>query len=214
MLWTTGLPPPFHYWPIFMPATLFLIAVFVEGTEPLARFFAAPATRFLGRLSFAFYLVHFVVLAYAGLTPLAEIPAASGWHWLPIPLLLADRLTSVYRYVAIHVPACLALTALCMAGDGPVRRFLASDAMRYLGRLAFAFYIVHYVVISYVEAGPLARLAPDDPQRWLLLAGLLAVCLLAALALHCGVERPSYRPVRAWVAGLFARFSAAPPAAS
>jgi len=129
-------------------------------------------------------------------------------------MLLTSSLLTVYRYVAIFVPACLALTALCMAGDGPLRRLLASDAMRWLGRLAFAFYIIHYVVFSYVEISPLAQLAPDDPLRWLLPPGLLAITFLGAVALHYGVERPTYGPVRAWAMRLFSRLSSAPPATS
>ncbi len=89
MILTIDLPPAFRYWPIFMPATLFLIAVFAEGSGALSRLFGSPAARFLGRVSFAFYLVHFVVISYAGLTPLAAIAADSPWRWTIIPLLLS-----------------------------------------------------------------------------------------------------------------------------
>lgn len=88
MILTVGLPRTFLYWPVFMPATLLLIAVFAEGRGPLSRFFACDAMRFLGRVSFAFYLVHFVVISYAGLTGLAAIAPDSAWRWSLIPLLL------------------------------------------------------------------------------------------------------------------------------
>jgi len=88
MILTIDMPAPFRFWPIFMPATLFLIAVFAEGTGPISRFFGSTAARFLGRVSFAFYLVHFVVISYAGLTPLAAMAPDSAWRWTIIPLLL------------------------------------------------------------------------------------------------------------------------------
>lgn len=99
MIFTIDLPPAFRYWPIFMPATLFLIAVFAEGSGKLSRFFASDTMRFLGRVSFAFYLVHFVVISYAGLTPLSAIAETSPWRWSIIPLLL---LTTFLCALPIH----------------------------------------------------------------------------------------------------------------
>ena len=88
MVLTRDLPAPYRYWPAFMPAALFAIAVFAEGTGPLARFFASDALRALGRLSFAFYLVHYAVIRYAEWTALARVPADDPLRWAIAPLLV------------------------------------------------------------------------------------------------------------------------------
>lgn len=119
-----------------------------------------------------------------------------------------------YRHCAFFVPAGVLLMIVSIDGEGPVRRFLASGPMRYLGRLAFAFYIIQYVVISYAGETAMARLDAADPLRWFLLPALLAASFMAALALHYGFELPTHKPLRARLERVFGLLSPAPRAAS
>lgn len=104
-----------------------------------------------------------------------------------------------YRYCAVFVPAGVLLIMVLLDGAGPVRRFLASDALRYLGQLAFGFYIIHFVVIGYVGETALARTSPADPLRWMLLPGLIAASLAAAAVVHHGVELTTQKRLRQWL---------------
>lgn len=137
-----------------------------------------------------------------------------GLRWEIAPMALfaaaiiaAPHLPAPFRHVALYLPALTLLTAVFVAGDGPLRRAMASARARALGRLAFAFYIVHFPLIRWVETTGLAELATDDPWRWALIPLLLVLSLLAALAVHHGVERT----VEPW---LRRRFSPARPAIS
>lgn len=134
------------------------------------------------------------------------------WELLPVALLTAaivaaPGLPVPFRYAALYLPVLALLTAVFVAGEGPLRRAMSADRTRTLGRLAFAFYIVHFPVIRWVESTQLAELATDDPWRWALIPLLLALSLLAALAVHHGVERT----VEPW---LRRRFSGTRPAIS
>jgi peptidoglycan/LPS O-acetylase OafA/YrhL len=76
-----------------------------------------------------------------------------------------------------------------------------------MGRLAFAFYVVHFIVIRYVELTPLAQLAQSDGARWALIPLLLVLTLIGAVAIHFGFERRVEKYLQA-------KFSPAPPATS
>ncbi|MGE0152187.1 MAG: acyltransferase family protein [Reyranellaceae bacterium] len=117
-----------------------------------------------------------------------------AWELAPVALLMAAILGTAdlafpYRLVAFFLPVAVLFTLVFAAGDGPLRRTLSGPTALWLGRLAFAFYVVHFIVIRYVELTPLARLAPDDGLRWFLIPLLFVLSLLAAIAIHHGFER-------------------------
>jgi peptidoglycan/LPS O-acetylase OafA/YrhL len=126
-----------------------------------------------------------------------------GWEILPLVLLVAGMQVSAnlgnpYNVAAPFVPAAVLLTMVFASGTGPLRRLLSSAMALGLGRLAFAFYVLHFIVIRYVEITPLARLAADDSTRWMLVPLLFVLSLLGAFAVHHGFERRIEPRLRAW----------------
>lgn len=127
-----------------------------------------------------------------------------AWEILPIALLVAGMQVSAnlgppYGVAAPYIPAAILLTMVFINGTGPVRRALSSTTAICLGRLAFAFYVLHFIVIRYVEMTPLARPAADDDARWLLIPLLFTLSLWAAVAVHHGFERRIEPRLRAWL---------------
>jgi len=123
------------------------------------------------------------------------------WEAAALALFLASLfltlgLPMTFRYTAVFLPADMALIAVLLAGDGPLRRLLASRVVRFFGQLAFGFYVIHYVVIGYAGQTGLAQFKPGDPWQWLLWPGLVAVSMLAALFLHYAVELSTQKRLR------------------
>jgi peptidoglycan/LPS O-acetylase OafA/YrhL len=127
-----------------------------------------------------------------------------AWEILPFVLLAAAMVLSAhlhkpYDMVAPFVPAAVLLTIVFASGTGPMRRALSSAMALRLGRLAFAFYVLHFIVIRYVEITPLARLTTDDNARLMLIPLLFGLSLLGAIVVHHGFERRIEPRLRAWL---------------
>jgi peptidoglycan/LPS O-acetylase OafA/YrhL len=127
-----------------------------------------------------------------------------AWEILPIGLLVAGMQVSAhlgtpYSVAAPFVPAAMLLTMVFASGTGPLRQALSSALALRLGRLAFAFYVLHYIIIRYVEITPLARLAAEDNTRLMLIPLLFGLSLLGAIVVHHGFERRVEPRLRAWL---------------
>lgn len=131
-----------------------------------------------------------------------EIAAVAA---LFLAMAAAQHLPVPYRLVCLYLPVALAMVAVLATGDGAIGRLLASKPMRMLGRLSLAFYAIHFVVIRYAAATPLAQLAADDGWRWILAPALALLSLGAAAALHVGVERVVERRLRQRLGRLLSR---------
>ncbi|HST49003.1 acyltransferase family protein [Jatrophihabitans sp.] len=106
-----------------------------------------------------------------------------------VPYLYAQRVLCV-------IPMVLLIAAAAVADSRGRSSFLASRPMRWLGDISFAFYLLHFIVLTMVMK--YARKLFDE-QFFSLTTGiaLLAVALVVTVAvahlLYCGFERPITR---------------------
>lgn len=114
---------------------------------------------------------------------------------------LDDRLI-----VALAGPFLLALALLAKSG---ARTFLSHPGWLFAGEASYALYLVHIPVLMVWRNAAQAILGLGGDYRMgpAELAGLLALTLVAAAAIHVAVERPGRRFIR----GLFARRQPIPP---
>ncbi len=121
------------------------------------------------------------------------------------PTLAAASLAWVAVCVGVPGPGMLAVfgfAGLILAlayRRGRIDAALSSPAALFLGRISFAFYLVHYPLLQ-LAAWLFERqgwAAAPLPARVAMLAALLGLCVAAAELLHRLVERPSQRLARA-----------------
>jgi peptidoglycan/LPS O-acetylase OafA/YrhL len=94
---------------------------------------------------------------------------------------------------AVIVPMMLLLPAAALADVAGARTLWSRPLVVYLGEVSFAFYMVHLLVIRTFRA---FGLVPEVVHLGWAVGGpvlLFAVSLIAAVALHHGVERPMMR---------------------
>lgn len=92
----------------------------------------------------------------------------------------------VLKTYPMVLPFALLIAAVASAPQGSQLRLLSGRVGVYLGEVSFAFYLVHLMVVTV-----LARVDSLHRSPWLLLVVSLAVSLVAAAALHHGVEKPA-----------------------
>lgn len=118
-----------------------------------------------------------------------------GLGWGAALLVGATRDWFPYRGVsdALVLPAFVLLIAAYAGADvRGTRTIFARPALVYLGRLSFAFYLVHQVALGLVERA-VAWHGTGTRGAVLRLLADLAVSLIAAIALHHLVELPAQR---------------------
>jgi peptidoglycan/LPS O-acetylase OafA/YrhL len=145
---------------------------------------------------------------------MARIVLTGKWIKLPLPvaaLLLAGAYVAtlygpwhfLYNYVAVTIiPVALLIPAAAAADVKGLRTGLSGRTMVWLGEISFAFYLVHWLVLSEaqrlfgVKANPLGLLAGPSLSTWGAVA-FLAVCFVVSIALawllYSSVERPMMR---------------------
>ena len=108
---------------------------------------------------------------------------------------LDDRLI-----IALAGPLILSLALLARSG---ARTFLSHPLLLFAGEASFALYLVHIPMLM-VWRKAMQRFFGLDAQYAMTpleLAGLLAVCLTAAAAIHLFIERPGRDLIRRWLPG-------------
>ncbi|MGW3077169.1 MULTISPECIES: acyltransferase family protein [unclassified Kitasatospora] len=140
----------------------------------------------------------------------ALIVVNGRWIRLPLPAALllpvipfvakgevSDRLGFV---VLTAVPLALLVASAATADIGGRRTLLGGRVMVFLGEISFAFYLVHWLVVTYGWIGrtsPLFGAKRGTASTWPAVVGLSALTLLASLVLawllYVLVERPVMR---------------------
>ncbi|MFD4573902.1 acyltransferase family protein [Streptomyces sp. NPDC058417] len=151
---------------------------------------------------------------------MARIVLSGRWIGLGVPPALA--LAVVAYAVSLRVPVLYSLNAVVVV---PFALLIAAAAARdaagrptkvagrtwvWLGEVSFAFYLIHQVMLSFVQERLGFRDAGSPVEAVGVAVLVAAVSLLLAWLLYVGVERPA---VRAWARRARARRAAAAPAA-
>jgi peptidoglycan/LPS O-acetylase OafA/YrhL len=139
----------------------------VVGRERLARFPGAA-------LAVVAALVILVLMCWHGLL-------FSAWSW----------------DVAYAVPAAFLIFGLATAPRGTLARFLSIPAIVLLGEASYAFYLVHFPMISFLGAGSWVNsmTATELVYEALILGAIVAL----SIGLHVGFELPARRKLRHWL---------------
>jgi peptidoglycan/LPS O-acetylase OafA/YrhL len=93
-------------------------------------------------------------------------------------------------------PLSLVLVSLLLVASLRSRlaeRILGSRPLRFLGRISYGIYLLHFVVIS-----NLIRFTPLHPRAYVLFALSLALVIAAAYAAHILIERPARDAINRW----------------
>ena len=140
-------------------------------------------------------------------------PKARAWDGVAV-LALAGFLGLTYaRLPDLAAMPLLALFVFAVAlSAGPVRRFLASPVLVWLGEISYAVYMVHFTVILVALRG-LQWTGLDQAGQGvslLLLAAAVAVVVILAALAHHFVERPARRWLRRLARRQTAAASSAP----
>ena len=98
---------------------------------------------------------------------------------------------------------------------GPVDAMLASRPLLFLGRISFSFYLVHFLIISFVawSVGDWLAAQPSG-IRVAGLGGVIVLCVGAGLMCYELIEKPSQKLGRRLAAGRGTRWVTTPRAAS
>ena len=110
----------------------------------------------------------------------AEVAAIAGIVAL---IAVSLQLPDAIRYSLYLVPAWGALIVVAAYGGGLVSRLLATPLLVQLGRISFAFYLLHWPAIAVFSRAP-------DPHSPLTFAATFALTLGGSFALYYAVERP------------------------
>ena len=111
-----------------------------------------------------------------------------------IPLIIAAKFTPQYFAHYLLLPAFAAIIVLAAGSDAAGHRsFLNARLSVYLGEVSYAFYLVH-VLVLWLLVTHLDFARPWSLKRGLVVVAIaFTVTLVAAMALHHGVERPFQR---------------------
>lgn len=129
--------------------------------------------------------------------------AAAGGILLLYPSILPAQTLGVAQHW--FSPVSLAVVSLLLVATLRSRlaeRILGSRPLRFLGRISYGIYLLHFVVIS-----NLIRFTPLHPKAYILFALSLALVILAAYLAHILIERPARDAINRW----FDRHSETPP---
>ncbi len=150
----------------------------------------------IGCLLYGLYCRGTPLLAVCGLLP----PALAAFFLLHAmgPELGLARLQVTGLLILAPCLFAVLIYGLALGRGGALARWLGRPAMRYWGRVSYALYVVHFVVIvvahHYLSAADLGTLPLSTRLAWLF--GLLAAILLAAVLSHHLIEEPSRRRLR------------------
>lgn len=139
----------------------------VVGRERLARFPGAV-------LAAAAALVIVALMCWSGLL-------FSAWSW----------------DVAYAVPATMLIFGLATAPRGGLARFLSLPVIVLLGEASYAFYLVHFPMISFLGAGSWVN--SMTPTELVYEVMILGAIIALAVGLHVGFELPARRTLRRWL---------------
>jgi peptidoglycan/LPS O-acetylase OafA/YrhL len=103
------------------------------------------------------------------------------------------RVPETLRFVAWYMPTMAAIILVFACGQGIVARALSRRELVALGRISFAFYLVHFPVLVYSE-----RLLGFDGGTVQGVALVFAVTLALSFALHHLFELPAQARMTAW----------------
>jgi peptidoglycan/LPS O-acetylase OafA/YrhL len=120
--------------------------------------------------------------------------AAAGGTLLLYPAVMPAQVVGVAEHWLS--PVSLVLVSLLLVASVRSRlaeRILGSRPLRFLGRISYGIYLLHFVVIA-----NLIRFTPLQPKIYLLFALSLAVVIAAAYAAHLLIERPARDAVNRW----------------
>jgi peptidoglycan/LPS O-acetylase OafA/YrhL len=150
-----------------------------------------------------------VALPYflAGLVLSRLVPPTAGGRWWDALFVMAvcgslllypDVLPAEALGVAEHwfSPVSLVLVSLLLVASLRSRlaeRILGSPPLRFLGRISYGIYLLHFVVIS-----NLIRFTPLHPKAYALFALSLALVIAAAYLAHILIERPARDAINRW----------------
>ena len=109
------------------------------------------------------------------------------------------RLETLAQFILAPCVFAALIYILASGGGGALARGLDCTCMRYLGRVSYSLYVVHFVIIimahRLLPTTELAALEP--PLRLAVVAGVFGAMLLAAMASYHFIEEPSRRSLRA-----------------
>jgi peptidoglycan/LPS O-acetylase OafA/YrhL len=140
---------------------------------------------------FVLGMVLAIALRRGALPAVALGPAAAA---TVVVLVLGGAVPSVLGVVALPlVPFALLIVAAAQSDRRPSARAtgLRAPVLVWLGGISYAFYLVHHVFVARLLEPGIGGLG-----GWAALATALVGALLAAWALHAGVERPLARRLR------------------
>jgi peptidoglycan/LPS O-acetylase OafA/YrhL len=158
--------------------------------------YRTPLTR-LG--DFALGILAARLFVVVGRERLARFPGAilAAASALAIVLLMcwSGLLFSAWSWdVAYAVPATLLIFGLATAPRGGLARFLSVPAIVLLGEASYAFYLVHFPMISFLGAGSWANAM--TPTELIYEVMILGAIIAMAIGLHIGFELPARRTLR------------------
>ena len=211
--WSLGVEEQFYLvWPVFVVA---MVGVFGRKRLPVA-LLAVSVVTFAGALIYsrydlagAFYMFPARIFQFAAGAALGCWVQGRGGQTLQVPGLIRDAiflaglalvLVSVVTFDAatrfpgwFALPPTLGAVLMLFAGSfdgGPGKLgelFLSNPVSVWIGRLSYALYLVHWPIVSLYRYQVGLELNPVEQL------GLAALMMLAAMALHYGVERRFYR---------------------
>jgi peptidoglycan/LPS O-acetylase OafA/YrhL len=112
-----------------------------------------------------------------------------------LALSIAERgvVSETFRFVAWYMPTMAAIILVCACGRGAVARALSRRELVALGRVSFAFYLVHFPVLVYSE-----RLLGFDGGSVAGVALVFSATLALSFLLHHLFELPMQERITAW----------------
>lgn len=101
--------------------------------------------------------------------------------------LVHDYVPIALRYSAFYWPTCCLIILACANSNNWLSRMLSNRAFLYLGKISFAFYLVHFIIIQGYNSW-----MRDNLQLgyWGTITMLLGVTTVAAALLHEIIEEP------------------------
>ncbi|GAA0745245.1 acyltransferase family protein [Dactylosporangium roseum] len=126
-------------------------------------------------------------------------PAAAAALFVPFP---------VNQQALTLVPVTLVVAAAARADLEGRRTLWSRSLMVYLGKLSFAFYLVHYLVFVAFERYGLMPRSADPFEALLATLAVFSLSVIAAMVVYHGVELPGLRLLRRTGTGTHGRHRA------